>query len=371
MCVNVNFVGQFGNNLFQYAIGRIIAEHLGFELRCQQQLTPMNPMDSGSFTTLKDLIKHFPYAPLYIPGRSYTSPIQSFELQPDSNWDGQIIDLEEVLNDRSPRHIRLSGYFQRYEFLQTHLDKIRHWFWFKEVPTPFNITANDVLVNVRRGIDYGVLSWVLPLSYYEKALSELSHIGNVYVCGTHIDDEVRKGLSRYRPIYFDGTPIEHFSFIARFKRIILANSSFSWWAAFLSNANEIYAPRSRNGRLYAFTGYSGVDLNMRESRYKEIEIMAFANGGIAVHNQSSPELLVLNDGGATVGSLDDPNSRVRIDKEDIDLIEWLVQQRVPIQLTEIIDRCTLVKAMTLVETLTSAGILRIGASIEDNQAVRD
>jgi hypothetical protein len=35
MSVEVLFMGRLGNNLFQYALGRILAEHLGFELRCQ------------------------------------------------------------------------------------------------------------------------------------------------------------------------------------------------------------------------------------------------------------------------------------------------------------------------------------------------
>ena len=38
------------------------------------------------------------------------------------------------------------------------------------------------------------------------------------------------------------SPIEQFSIIKNSKKIILSPSTFSWWAAFLSDANEIYYP---------------------------------------------------------------------------------------------------------------------------------
>ena len=41
--------------------------------------------------------------------------------------------------------------------------------------------------------------------------------------------------------------MDTFALMLQFRRIVIANSSFSWWAAFLSNADEVYYPRPVSG----------------------------------------------------------------------------------------------------------------------------
>lgn len=41
--------------------------------------------------------------------------------------------------------------------------------------------------------------------------------------------------------------IEDFKFIMSFNKIVVAQSTFSWWAAFLSDAQEIFAPLPEKG----------------------------------------------------------------------------------------------------------------------------
>ena len=144
---------------------------------------------------------------------------------------------------------------------------------------PFEVHSDDLLVNVRRGVDYGALGWTLPLSYYLGLLRDLPLPGRVYVCGTCIDDRMRAAFRRYSPIYCDDlAPMEQFVLMTRFNRIILSNSTFAWWAAFLSDAVELYAPRAAGGamdRAFAFTGFREVDLHMREARYREVPVARF------------------------------------------------------------------------------------------------
>jgi len=258
MSVNVTFVGRLGNNMFQYAIGRIIAEHHRFALCC----TPT----SASFTAL------FPSATLRLSGKQYFYPEQTFSLGDSERWNGHKFDLQSVLLDRSHRRISLHGYFQRYEYFAPHRAEIREWFVPSRAVTDPGIRSNDVLVNIRRGIDYALLNWTLPMSYYERLLGQMHNIDRVFVCGTHIDDHTRRYLAKYDPVYYHGTPADHFVFFGRFRRIILSNSTFAWWASFLSNALEIYAPVNTSGNFYSFRDGSGVDLNTHEDRYKEIDI---------------------------------------------------------------------------------------------------
>src|SRR5262245_6418473 len=165
MCVKVNFLCRLGNNLFQYAIGRIIAEHHGLELECQR-------LQAEQEATLEAHTRYFPEAPLRIPGRRVDTPVERFVIQ-DNTWSGQTINLQSILANRASRQIRLAGYFQRYEYFAPYRDRIRRWFRCAPTRMPFEVRANDVIVHIRRAFDYGIFNWTLALLYYEKRLSGL------------------------------------------------------------------------------------------------------------------------------------------------------------------------------------------------------
>ena len=78
--------------------------------------------------------------------------------------------------------------------------------------------------------------------------------------------------AEYSPTYYEGTPFEHFSFFRCFRRVVLSNSTFAWWAAYLSDAEQVYAPRTTQQAQFSFTGFQGVDLHMREARYIEVPV---------------------------------------------------------------------------------------------------
>src|SRR5262245_18334799 len=119
MLVQVLLRGRLGNNLFQYALGRIIAEHHGLQLVCTER--PLRPEQPASAlhmsgpSTLASLSRHFPGAPLRLNGHSFQTPVESHELERGGAWGGQTIALEHILADPTPRQIRLHGYFQRFE----------------------------------------------------------------------------------------------------------------------------------------------------------------------------------------------------------------------------------------------------------------
>src|ERR1043165_4052305 len=99
MSVSVSMAGRLGNNLFQYAIGRIIAEELGLALNCSQvpararRIVAGQSLDVGPQATLTTMAGFFPNAPLQLPGRSAESPVESYEFRRGGEWTGQTIDL--------------------------------------------------------------------------------------------------------------------------------------------------------------------------------------------------------------------------------------------------------------------------------------
>lgn len=276
MSVEVQFIGRLGNHLFQYAVGRLIAEDLGFHLHCASSefIQPQifgAPLDCGPAAALDSLAPFFPNAPLQTPGARHFSPVERIEVGL-GGWRGQKLDLGTILADKSPRQIRLKGWFQRWEYYRNRQEDIRHWFTPTLACAARDVEARDVLVSIRRGADYGLSGWTVPMDYYEQALSSLSRVGRVFVCGTGVDQIVRSRLARFCPIYVDGTPITHFALAKRFRRIVLSNSTFAWWAAFLSDAPEIVAPQFTSGRAYCFRGFEDVDLALPSPGYREIEI---------------------------------------------------------------------------------------------------
>lgn len=273
MTVEVRFTRRLGNNLFQYCLGRILAEALGYELVCVWPGAPSSvahhEMTSGPWATLPSLATYFPNALLHLPGKRVILPHERYVLG-ERNWSGQGIPMRAILACSAERRIVLSGFFQRMEYYAPHRNKIRTWLKRCGVDRGFSPQPTDVVVNIRRGLDYFVDGWVLSPDYYVTALESLAP-GRVYVCGVGIDDTVRDALRRYHPTYYKGTPIEEFDFISRFNRIVLSNSTFAWWAAWISDAEYIVFPRSR---CYWGEEFPDVDLEVDESRYVYIDDVA-------------------------------------------------------------------------------------------------
>lgn len=262
MSVCVGLCGRLGNNLFQYAFGRIIAQGLGFELRCRPIRGASGP---GSFAGSRSA---FLGAPLRISGVAHRSVVQDWSITASPDWDGQTIDLGAVLKDVRPRRIRLLGFFQRYTYYRAYKARIRDWFATKPSAWAREIGRNDVLVDLRLGEDFAAMGWRMPPEYQLSILETLSDVERVFVVGPDVDDQTLAKFRRFSPIRFHHGPIENFAFMQAFRRMVLSNSTFSWWASFLSPmAEAVYGPVNPTSAAYSFHNSGGVDLRTDEPRF--------------------------------------------------------------------------------------------------------
>jgi hypothetical protein len=279
MSVEVQYLGRLGNHLFQYAFGRIVAETLGYELRCvldpARQDARMRflgePRDCGAIATLPELTTHFTNAPQLVPGKRVDAPEERwFFARPRDGalWDGHTIDLAALLADHRDRRLVFRGFFQRFDYYRPHQDRIRDWFALEPLADPFGITPRDIVVNLRRGWDYALAGWVISLSSYKQLLQQVPH-DRLFVCGTGIDDAVRASLAELSPIYYASTPIDELRFLMRFDQIVQSNSTFCWWASFLSRASAVYTPEPDRG--YMSKPLLGDALDTGEPRYRRFE----------------------------------------------------------------------------------------------------
>lgn len=230
--VEVRYRDRLGNNLFQYCLGRILAEHFGYTL----QATPLE-----GFSRTNDSII----------GAEHTSPEEILE--------GQRIDLDAVLRDSSPRKIVLNGWFQRHEYFTPHRERIQSWLTMDaEHLTP--CADADVVVNVRR-TDYIGLGWALPFSFYEEAIERaIPNGGRVTIVTDDPADTFFYHFRRWRPAFFKGTPLQQMSYMSNAPRLVMSASTFSWWPAFLGQAQTVVCPVPCFG-IWA-PGPKGQDINL-------------------------------------------------------------------------------------------------------------
>lgn len=197
--------GRWGNSLFQWAFGHFYAEKYNAVLQ----------------TPAWDGQKVF----------NITNPPIDREL-PQTNCD-------EVPWGKV--NIDLLGYYQHADFLKimsrSKLKEVmkfqNHWTDIYQKPRPFYIAAH-----VRRG-DYGGLQSIFAL------LNESSYINACHKFGLNLDDLVWVHEERPESLHqMDeaGLPfLKDFMTLVNADVILRGNSTFSWWAAVLSNA-KIYSP---------------------------------------------------------------------------------------------------------------------------------
>lgn len=256
MSVIVNHIpgGRHGNQLCQYFTGRIISEQLKFKLSGIREDHPEYCLHG--FNVVYDQ-----------PGYAeYNTPVQRIGMrftndQPDFN-------LEDVINDTTPRQIILEGYFQRKKFFIPYKNEIRQWYGF----TKQNIPQDNAVVHVRLGdLHQTNHPDLLPLEYYEKALDMMS-FNKLTICTDTIDNPYIDHLKhKYNASIYNGNAYETICFIASHNNMVLSVGTFSFWGAFLSDATNIInaIPQIGNNRI---SPDNGVDLLIREPNYRYITL---------------------------------------------------------------------------------------------------
>ncbi|MFN8625562.1 MAG: alpha-1,2-fucosyltransferase [Candidatus Binatia bacterium] len=239
--VEVFYDGNLGNHLFQYCFGRLLAEALQYRL-----VAP--PIDG-------------------FPGTYETVDGHSFESNNVVVLRGQKPDLSFMQQSDGKYHVIVSGYFQRTEYYAPRAAAVRRWLAVHD-RHDYGISENDVVVGIRRGRDY-IPQHGLPLSYYDNALALLEH-DRVFVCTNDPDDGfVRYFSTRHKAIVRPPSALDNFAFIRQFRKIVISNSTFLWWAAYLSEAGEIVFPRPANGLWSANDPISkNISLEVDEPRYR-------------------------------------------------------------------------------------------------------
>lgn len=250
-------IGGLGNQLFQYAFGLFISRSLNGELVLD--VDGFKNYSLHKFELSKLGIKFEQADPASLRpidqfGRTRYSRGITRRLIRLQNRFGLVkdrylrdedypISLESLKNSK---WIYLDGYWQRHDYLNTVRDAI-----LSQIQVPkgdYSQAFNSVAVHIRRG-DYvsdsktNSLLGVLPQDYYIRAFAELTRILGTKPLPIIFSDDpnwVRASinLDPNQVIVERGDTTTDFFKMSHCDHQIIANSTFSWWAAFLNQNSK-------------------------------------------------------------------------------------------------------------------------------------
>jgi len=358
MSVEVRFLGHLGNNLFQYALGRVLAEELDLALECvapgARPAFGRVEEASGIRDRLWTLTDAFGDVRLHLPGREIRAPQYRQVMGEQLHWNGHGLNLDWLLRHGGDRRIVLRGYFQRSEYYLPWRERIRSWLRLPRVAGELEPGPSDIVLHLRRSYDMRVLGRQIALRYYEEIL-EGHAFERVFVCGLGLNGETRARLARFNPIWLDLDAVATLRLLQTASQIAIANSTFSWWGAWLSDATRIFFPRPVRG--FWSPERPEVALEVPESRYRYIDDVALDDGpwfALA----GNVRLVVEAQAAHATLSLFRPGSKpttLRLDPSLLPVARWLAARDAPFALTDLmpleLDGTTLCYALALLEAL--------------------
>jgi hypothetical protein len=186
----IKYNGRLGNNLFQYAFGRL----------CHERHPDV--------------------------GKMIAQPIPGF---PNT--------CEIIGEGPGKKDIFIREYYQNYVFYENYKDKIMKWYEFDRMEAQ---PDDRLVIHIRLG-DYFTIKdnqAFVPLDVFQKVI-DIDNPSSVYIVSEEPNHPV---LKRFDAICVGEDVMHDFAFIASAKRLCISNSTFSWWAAWLGIADKIYYP---------------------------------------------------------------------------------------------------------------------------------
>lgn len=253
----VGINGGLGNQMFQYALGRKLA--IKNRTKLVLDISIFNEKMSQTKRTL--MLNKYRINAKYLDTtlsvfgkiKKYLSyKLTNIYREPHYHYDPKALQARD--------NTRLIGYWQSYKYF----DDIRNILIqeFKPIANPsyeqeliqFLKNDNTVSIHVRRG-DYifnkeaKEILGALPLKYYENAIKYLENIvkNPRYIVFSDDIAWCKRNLGKLLPkttIYYHQDEISDLDIMTKTRHNIIANSSYSWWGAYLGEKKLVIAPKT-------------------------------------------------------------------------------------------------------------------------------
>jgi len=235
-------LGRLGNQMFQYAAIRGISAYKGYEFCIPP---PQSSSDSSSLA----LQNIFALPSLKVFGLVRGPLVRE-----------SIFNYNHDLVETCPDNASLYGYFQTERYFTHISESIRADFNFEDSLKMkcANMIGSEgyISLHVRRGdyLDQQDDYPVCNIEYYSKALDLLDRNYPVLIFSDDIEWCMKQELFKNSRFKFSSGNPNHVDLclMSQCKYHIIANSSFSWWGAWLAQSDSVIAPKvwfGDNGRL--------------------------------------------------------------------------------------------------------------------------
>jgi len=258
--IYIKLTNGFGNNLFQYIAGRLLAEHLG------EKIILIPPCKD--YYGLRDMIK----LNLFYDDIIYKIDVDNITCVRDNDY------LFAYNKQLKYKDILLDGYFEDYTFYYEHLDHIKTWF-----KIPENKNNEDLVFHLRTGdrlfykahydskgnplvgldkienainqFDYSKLYIVSDIpSWEETTINKMkkfkfhadldSTLSIDIASAVNYHNTLIKVLNKYDPIIQNDDITSDFNFLLSFNMLLFQHSTMAWWAAIIGGNKQVgvYGP---------------------------------------------------------------------------------------------------------------------------------
>ncbi len=267
--IMLNLRGQTGNNMFQYAAGKTLADNKGFRFCFRTRFdAPFKGKRTGHLYKYFMLSGETPWQLVFwrsiyalTPGRKsrrYRNRVKAYaESKTDEVYDTRFYAI--------PDGTTIQGAFQSERYFRDNRENVLNWFTPRRrylrrvdaveqrIPVPRD---RRCCVHIRQS-DYqrmldkdNAVGWLLPVAYYKLALQDLPP-DLFYVIVTDAPGfaaKVFEGLP-HKWITERNPAVVDLYLFTRCKYNVIANSTFSWWGAWLNQMADkvIIAPQYHLG----------------------------------------------------------------------------------------------------------------------------
>ncbi|MFW5794978.1 MAG: alpha-1,2-fucosyltransferase [Bacillota bacterium] len=206
--------GRFGNQMFLYVFARLIATKFGYTLN-----TPF---------VYNEIINTTPNP----KGQEYhNDPIELCDVGiPNYMFPTGLHQRKYIIH----------GYFQNGQYYEN-LENLIKGFFDYQIEFPLN--EKDIVMHVRLSDykEFGPGGTIIHPNWYCNILDK-EEFDKIYIVTDDPGNKeyFRRITKRFNCEIVSDTPKHDFHFLMKFKKMIMANSTFSWWAGMLGEHEKIY-----------------------------------------------------------------------------------------------------------------------------------
>lgn len=239
---NLGNYGRLGNQMFQYASLRGIAENMGFDF-C---IPPENVFGVND-TKVKNSISNI--------HNTFNISWVKKNISNNKVINESGFEFDEELFNNCEDNVDLIGYFQSEKYFKHIENDIRKDFSFDQnlVETcakfllDIDPSGEVISMHIRRKDYLDLQSYhpILSIEYYQEALNRFPDVPVIIFSDDHNWCSNQKIFDSDRFLISEkNTPDFDMCLMSTCKYHIIANSSFSWWSAWLSKSNNVVAPKN-------------------------------------------------------------------------------------------------------------------------------